>query len=289
MSGTGAAPCSDATSCSRDRGVGVEPATAIATPSAATAATRREQVVRMRHDQNILLSTRMSQPGLQVVLDQAAAEVADPQLADRGDSTTFWSLTSRGRTTPVSTTIWRSPLMSISRTPSSTRSPFGSTSTTRAVMRRRQRAAARRRAAALELRVRRRAARGSSDRATAAASSRRRTVWLTPARGLRVLVERRVGGAGALDALDDADGHQVVDGGRADRGRGSRSSRSTGRRPAPAACAAPTPGSARRARRRRRSAAAWPARSPSCRTACRRPCRRRRRSARRPGRRRRRD
>jgi hypothetical protein len=37
------------------------------------------------------------------------------------------------RTTPVSTMIWRSPLMSISRTPSSPRSPFGSTSTTRAV------------------------------------------------------------------------------------------------------------------------------------------------------------
>ena len=38
------------------------------------------------------------------------------------------------RTTPVSTTIWRSPLMSISRAPSSTRSPFGSTSTTLAVI-----------------------------------------------------------------------------------------------------------------------------------------------------------
>ena len=86
MSGTGAAPCSDATSRRRDRGVGVRPATAIATPSAATAtatATQTEAGREAAHDQNILLSTRIEPAGLEVVLHQAAAEVADPQLADR--------------------------------------------------------------------------------------------------------------------------------------------------------------------------------------------------------------
>ena len=94
-----------------------------------------EDHVSIRIDASENLVQHANQPaGLEVVFHQAAAEVPDPQLADRAStSTTLFGSMSAVRTTPVSTTIWRSPLMSISRTPSSTRSPFGSTSTTRAV------------------------------------------------------------------------------------------------------------------------------------------------------------
>src|SRR5262249_30721608 len=84
--------------------------------------------------QNTLLNNRTSQPGDRLSLIRPLPKYLIRIWPTAVDGTTLPGPTSLGRTTPVSTTICLSPLMSTSRMPSSTRSPLGSTSETRAVI-----------------------------------------------------------------------------------------------------------------------------------------------------------